>query len=370
MNFPIAILLFCTMCGLVDKIIGGRFGLAEEFDRGMTMMGSLSLTMAGIYCFAVMLGRALAAILQTVSLPFDPTILVSSVLAVDMGAYSIADTLCTDPAQKIFSGVLLASTLGCTISFSLPIALGSVPSKDSKTLMTGMVYGIIATPAALIVGGLMAGMGLSDFFTHLLPVVIICAVLGLCIFYGGERAVGVFQKVGKGINILAIVLFALVVVQIFFDTPQIQFVDPALIGEALTIVFKISVVVCGSFILSNLILRKFMHPILSLARKIHVNEFAIIGMLLNLINSVSMFSVFGKMDKRGQLMNAAAAVTSGFVFGGQLAFVSSVNNDAVLTFIVSKLVGGLVSVIIAILVSPPYDPQSVEEELAATRERN
>ena len=134
MNFPIAILLFCTMCGLVDKIIGGRFGLAEEFDRGMTMMGSLSLTMAGIYCFAVMLGRALAAILQTVSLPFDPTILVSSVLAVDMGAYSIADTLCTDPAQKIFSGVLLASTLGCTISFSLPIALGSVPSKDSKTL--------------------------------------------------------------------------------------------------------------------------------------------------------------------------------------------------------------------------------------------
>ncbi len=102
MNFPIAILLFCTMCGLVDKIIGGRFGLAEEFDRGMTMMGSLSLTMAGIYCFAVMLGRALAAILQTVSLPFDPTILVSSVLAVDMGAYSIADTLCTDPAQKNF----------------------------------------------------------------------------------------------------------------------------------------------------------------------------------------------------------------------------------------------------------------------------
>ena len=71
MNFPIAILLFCTMCGLVDKIIGGRFGLAEEFDRGMTMMGSLSLTMAGIYCFAVMLGRALAAILQTVSLPFE-----------------------------------------------------------------------------------------------------------------------------------------------------------------------------------------------------------------------------------------------------------------------------------------------------------
>ena len=165
---------------------------------------------------------------------------------------------------------------------------------------------------------------------------------------------------GRGINLLAIVLFALVLVQVFFDSPSVQFVDPALIGEVLTIVFKISVVVCGSFILSNLILRYFMHPILSLARLIHVNEFAIIGLLLNLINSVSMFSVFGKMDRRGQLMNAAAAVTSGFVFGGQLAFVSSVNNDAVLAFILSKLLAGVLSIFIAILLSPPYDPEMAQ----------
>ena len=39
MNFPIAILLLCALAGLFDKIIGGRLGLAEEFDRGMTMMG-------------------------------------------------------------------------------------------------------------------------------------------------------------------------------------------------------------------------------------------------------------------------------------------------------------------------------------------
>ena len=38
MNFPIAVLLLCALIGLADKMIGGRFGLAEEFDRGMTMM--------------------------------------------------------------------------------------------------------------------------------------------------------------------------------------------------------------------------------------------------------------------------------------------------------------------------------------------
>lgn len=361
MNFPIAVLLLCAMLGLFDKIIGGRLGLAEEFDRGMTMMGSLALTMSGVYCFSVMLGRWLAVVLQGVSLPLDPTILVSSVLAVDMGAYSIADTLCQNPAQKIFSGILLASTLGATISFSLPIALGSVKGEDSKTLMTGMVYGIISTPAALIVGGLLSGMGLKQLLVSLVPVLVICVLLALCIFYGGDKAVRAFALVGRGINLLAIVLFALVVVQVFVGLPAVEFVDPALIGEVLTIVFKISVIVCGSFILSHLVLKYLMHPILSLAVKIHVNEFAIIGMLLNLITSVSMFSVFDKMDRRGQLMNAAAAVTSGFVFGGQLAFVASVEGGAVLAFILSKLVGGVVGAGIAMLLSPPYDPEAIED---------
>ena len=105
-----------------------------------------------------------------------------------------------------------------------------------------------------------------------------------------------------------------------------------------------------------------------------------LALILNLLKDV----LPGQLPNGGSLLNvsmvpivffavrygAGWGAMAGFVFGGQLAFVSSVNNDAVLTFIVSKLVGGLVSVIIAILVSPPYDPQSVEEELAAARERN
>ena len=54
MNFPIAVLLLCALIGLADKMIGGRFGLAEEFDRGMTMMGSLAVTMSGVYCFSAL----------------------------------------------------------------------------------------------------------------------------------------------------------------------------------------------------------------------------------------------------------------------------------------------------------------------------
>ena len=220
MNFPIAILLFCTMCGLVDKIIGGRFGLAEEFDRGMTMMGSLSLTMAGIYCFAVMLGRALAAILQIAVAAVWPHHSGQQCARGGHGRLLDRRYPLHRPGAENFLRRAAGIDPGLHHLLLAAYRFGKRAVRGfTKTLMTGTAYGIIATPAALIVGGLMAGIGLSDFFTHLLPVVVICAVLGLCIFYGGERAVGVFQKVGKGINILAIVLFALVVVQ-SFSTPR------------------------------------------------------------------------------------------------------------------------------------------------------
>lgn len=45
-----------------------------------------------------------------------------------------------------------------------------------------------------------------------------------------------------------------------------------------------------------------------------------------------------------------------------LAFVSSVESNAVLAFILSKIAGGIVAMLIAILLSPPYDPENIYEE--------
>ena len=53
MNALIAILLLFALLGAVDKIIGGKLGVAEEFDRGLAAMGPLCLSMSGVYCVAV-----------------------------------------------------------------------------------------------------------------------------------------------------------------------------------------------------------------------------------------------------------------------------------------------------------------------------
>ena len=92
MNILIAILLCFAFLGALDKIIGGKLGIAGEFDRGLAAMGPLCLSMSGVYCVAV---AALSSHPERIAawgevLPFDPSVLAGALLAPDLGGYPIA----------------------------------------------------------------------------------------------------------------------------------------------------------------------------------------------------------------------------------------------------------------------------------------
>ena len=53
MNVCIAVLLCFALLGALDEGSGGRLGVAEAFRQGLSSMGSLCFSMAGIYCIAV-----------------------------------------------------------------------------------------------------------------------------------------------------------------------------------------------------------------------------------------------------------------------------------------------------------------------------
>lgn len=345
MNLPIFILLFFALLGAVDKLLDNRFGLAEEFDKGLTMMGSLALSMGGVYCFSIMLGEILSVKMAGVSFPFDPSLLISSVLAPDMGAYSISAQLVRNPSILLFSGVVLSSTLGTTISFALPIALSSTNRESTANLMGGMVYGITMIPLALIVCGLSARIPLPLFLRNFFPIVCLCGFLCLAIFKAKNITTKVFLLIGNLIRWLSILLFLLIIWQVFAG--NVEFVRFELIQEIFVIVFKITIITCGSFILSKLVLKYFMRYIMGLAGVLRINEFAVVGLILSLVTSVSMFSVFDKMDRRGQIINAAFSVSAAFVFGGQLAFISTVEPNSIAPYILSKLAGGIAALLIA-----------------------
>ena len=79
----IAVMAGFAVLGAVDRILGNRFGLGQEFENGILAMGSLALAMIGV----ITLAPVLAAILRPVVVPVfsalgaDPAMFAGTILA-------------------------------------------------------------------------------------------------------------------------------------------------------------------------------------------------------------------------------------------------------------------------------------------------
>ena len=56
-----------------------------------------------------------------------------------------------------------------------------------------------------------------------------------------------------------------------------------------------------------------------------------------------------KMNKKGVVLNAAFAVSAGFVFGGHLALTMAFDKSYVVPMIVGKLVSGIFAVVLGLI---------------------
>ena len=111
MNPIIFILLCFAALGLLDKMLNNRLGLASSFDRGIITMGDFMMSVGGFYCIAIAFLNGHANLFE------NKEMIISSLLAPDLGGYSIIESMTHVDNILIFCGVLLTSTLGCLISF-------------------------------------------------------------------------------------------------------------------------------------------------------------------------------------------------------------------------------------------------------------
>ena len=130
--------------------------------------------------------------------------------------------------------------------------------------------------------------------------------------------------------------------------PEWSMVPDTLVFEALTIALKCTVVVCGSTVACGLLLAHCGGIVDKLAGRLGMNRYAVAGLFVSVASSLSMLPLYSRMDPRGKAANAAFAATGAFVFGGQLAFVSSVSTgNVVAAYVACKLVGGILAVWLA-----------------------
>ncbi len=347
--FVIVLAAFAAL-GFLDKAIGGRFGFDREIDSGLSTMGTMSVYIVGIYCVGTVLieGNSETIGNATSFLPMDPSILSGGILAPDLGGQPIAMGLAEDRDMGFFSGLVIGGCLGQFVSFQLPVIFAVLDMETKQKMVRGFIYGIIAIPAGLVVGGLVMGIPPGKLFLNISIITLICLVLLMGFLKAPKQTEKIILTFSNIIKFICQILFVIVIAGLFI--PKLSFVPGDLVLNALLIVFRMSIIVCGGLVLTRILTMYFGKAFDYLGEKMGTDKLGIIGLMLNMINSITAITLFSKMDDRGKIINGAICVSGAYILGGQLAFVISVAPAYVFYgYIASKITAGGLALAIALL---------------------
>lgn len=333
--------------GGIDYILGSPLKIGIKFEEGIKTMGALGIGMIGIYSLAPILSNFLSTIIIPISRVFhlDPSIFSAAFLAVDMGGYQIATELALTKEMGMFSGIIIASTLGATISFSIPVALGMISKEDEKYFSKGVMIGIITIPIGCFAAGLWQKINFNTLVWNLLPIFIFAIALGIGLVKFHNALMKGFNIFGKLIMALSVVGLLLQGIEAIFQLKIVFGLAP--LSESTYIVGKIAFVLAGAYPMLEVINRIFKNSLEKIGEKFGINEVAVAGILGNLASNLLIFGTYKEMDPKGKVICTAFAVSGAFVFGGQFGFVSGIAPEMLGAFIISKLTAGIISIILA-----------------------
>ena len=347
----IAVMAGFAVLGAVDRIIGNKLGLGQEFENGILAMGSLAMAMVGIIALAPVLANLLKPVVVPVFafLGADPAMFAGTILACDMGGGSLAQELTSDPQAALLGGVLTGSMLGATIVFTIPVALGTLREEDRPLMAKGILCGIVTIPVGILVGGIVAGFPIMLILRNLIPIVLIAGLIAIGLWRAEKWMIKGFAVFGK--FVVAVITIGLVAAIVESLTGFVVIPGMAPITDGFLTVGSIAIVLAGAFPLVFVITKLLKKPLMKMGKLLGINETAAAGLIASLANSIATFGMVKDMDRRGKVVNIAFAVSAAFVFGDHLGFTAGFAPEMLPAMILGKLAGGISAVAVALLLT-------------------
>ncbi len=335
-----------AIAGALDKITGNHLKLGDEFEKGILAAGTIALAMVGMLSIAPTLSQLLAPVMTPFSkmTGIDPSVL-GSFIANDMGGASVARELAVTETMGAFNGLVVASMMGVTLCFTIPVALRMIDKAHHEAVLKGILCGIATMPVGCLVSGLMLKISLGKLLLNLSPVLIVAMITCLGLIMKPALTCRIFEIIG--IIVAAIITIGLAA-GVFTHITGIQLIPHMLpIMDGFVITSDIAIMLSGIFPLIALVSRLGRRPFSAVGRRIGINDSAVLGLISSLANSVPTFSLIEKMNEKGRIINMAFAVSAAFVFGDHLAFTLSFSEAYVPAMVVGKLISGAAAVVVA-----------------------
>ena len=343
-----------AVIGALDKIAGNRLKLGEEFEKGIMTIGTLALAMVGMITVSPVIAELCIPVFTPLSNALGIDIsFIAGFIANDMGGATLAKELANGSTFGAFHGLVVASMMGVTISFTIPVALAMTKAEYKKDVLLGILSGVSTIPLGIFVSGILIKIQISSLLLNMAPSIVVSAMTCLGLVFIPKIACKVFSVIGVLVGCIITAGLALGILDYLTGIKLVSGI--ANITDGFSVVVDIAIVLSGVFPLIALLSRLFKKAFLKIGYKTGLDEASVVGFVASVANSIPTFKNLDKMNSKGRILNMAFAVSAAFVFGDHLAFTIAFDEAFVLPVVVGKLVSGISAVCVATMICKNRD---------------
>lgn len=338
-----------VLCGL-DYIFGSRFGLGSQFENGFLLLGRVALSMAGIICLAPVLARLLGGLISPVYRFFgqDPGMF-GSILSIDMGGYQMAKGLADDDTIGRFSGIVVASILGCTVSFTIPVGMGLVKDESRNRFARGILYGLICLPPTVLMGALLCGIAPAKALLVCVPVLIFALMLILPLWKAPAAALRGFTLFASGLKIITVLGLTAGAFETLTEIRIIPGMTP--LTESMRVISVIGITLLGVLPFAELARRILHRPMAAVGKRLKIGADGVMTILILYLNGLPGLVKLQDLNPRAQTVAAALSVFACSALSAHFAFAMTYEPRMTLPMIATRFFGGALALTLSLLLT-------------------
>ncbi len=350
MNYFALFMVVFSVLGAVDRMIGNKFGIGKEFEKGVMFLGNMGLSMIGMIIIAPYIAELLAPAFSWIytTLHLDPSIIPASLFANDMGGAPLAEEIKQNAEIGTFNAYVVSSMMGCTISFTIPYALGATEQRQHKDVLLGFLCGIVTIPIGCFIAGLVMGLNIPALIINLLPLIIFSGIIACGLIFCPKVCIKIFSIFGTFIKIVITVGLVLGIIRYLTGFEVIKGLGT--LEEGAAVCLNASAVMTGAFPFMYIVSKLISRPLKAVGKRANINETSALGFVSSLATSLTTFDMMKDMDRKGVVLNSAFAISAAFTFAGHLAYTMAGDADCIVPMIIGKLISGVTALILAVII--------------------
>ena len=369
------VIMACALAGAVAAAVRPDSELGQEFVAGIDSIGPIFLPSAGILAAAPFLTAFVSNVFGPLfgALGADPAMAATTIVAVDMGGYQLADALAQTREGWIMA-MVTGYMAGATIVFTIPVALKMLEKRDQKYLALGAMSGFLAIPVGVFVASAVIALtnpviretvstnseatyqmalGFGQILRNLVPLTAICVALAVGLKLAPDAMIRGFVAFGRALDAVLKIVFVLAVIEYFTGALTALFgsspLDPIIADDensfrALEVAGAIGIMLCGAFPMVYLIRRYLSGPLGKLGQAVGLSADATAGLLAASANVLALLSMVKDMRARDKVLCLSYGVCAAFLFGDHLSFTANFQPTLIVPVLLGKLSAGICAI--------------------------